>query len=148
MHALLLYLHFTGAITTSSSDPEFVEVAQAYTDVQASNDPINDGTAGVYETLQHQYMTGLVEDMATALSSYGASKGILLSFNYYKKLVWGSLQNTNTYKTIFNTFQKEEIEAIFDAQQTAENQIYPDNNGNFQTIGPKGTVAATAEPCE
>jgi len=48
--------------------------------------------------------------MATTLKEYGDSKGYGYSMEYYKKIAWGGLKDTDVYNNDKTTQEKEDID--------------------------------------
>lgn len=143
VHALLVQMYEEGKflLPDGTTDPNFANLADAYTKALETNDASGLGLP------QHEYMSNLVEDIATSLSAYGNQNGYNLPFSYYEKLSWAGdlLQFYQQYLpdgsinpdwvTINNTIV---------AEQNNDNTLY-DGNGN--QILPKGKVANSATPC-
>lgn len=107
-------------------------------------------------------MTNYVESIASSLSVYGNNNGHSNSFNYYKRLAWGGLQNTPTFKTLYpkyinpndetnnpNNVNPEWLNIINTIAVETENltYIFEHPNGNTYEFNPKGNTPNATTPC-
>ena len=70
------------------------------------------------EELMHQYMTGLIEDIATSISEFGNSKRYNLPFSYYKKLASHGLEeNIKYYMMLDGVLNQDEEQELADINE-------------------------------
>jgi len=144
IHAIFVYMYESNMfeLPNGAIDPDFRELANAYTLYLTTNN-----SNGLNWT-QHQYISEMVDDIATSLKMYGEANGYNLSFSFYQKLSWsgGMLEfyeprllpdgnPTLEYITLVNTIVAEQNNT----------DIYYDGNGN--QIFPQGQVPNTSTPC-
>lgn len=152
LHGVLVYMYEEGKyfLPNGTVDPNFEELFEAYTNYVASNNPVDGQTLA---QTQHDYITGLIDDIATTLSAYGSENNYTLSFSYYQKLSWGGLINTDAFKKEYPkyladgvTYNPEWVTLINTLASEQDNSnSYNDGNGN--QITPKGTKPNTNAPC-
>ena len=144
VHAFLVYLHETGSLQANSTEPGYQELMQAYALHQQNNDDV------ALATTQHEYMASMVNEMTDDLYAYAQLNNIQgVDKEYCKRLIWGGLDETQTFKTNFPEFSPnsnipnpEHLLIINSTNAEAKNETKPFTDhpdGNDYTVSPKGT---------
>ncbi len=100
--------------------------------------------------------------MATSLSIYSSQNGYSNSFNYYKKMCWSGLTETDAFLTIYpkyldpndeinnpTNYNPEwlDIKLTIQAEKYNSTLTFIHPNGNTYEFIPKGNPPNTNEPC-
>lgn len=146
MHALLVHANHTGILQVTAalnpSNPSYAELAQAFAKYQEDKDP------RPISATQHEYMTTMVNEMTDDLLAFAQQKGINADRDYCKRIMWGKLTETETFKHKFPKFSPnsnipnpEYLLIVNSSIAEAKNTTQPFTNhpdGNDYTVSPKG----------
>lgn len=171
IHALLSYRFQTGELQIQSvDDPDIADLVIAYTYVQASQDPDNDGTQQTLNNLQHQYMVSLINDMGDGLYAWAIATNTNdgnTSYNpsdfsqfdsdptdnidglkeYCRSMFWTpTLRETTNFSNLPFDY-RQLVEAIDEAEASGQTFNYNDINNNWYVLQPNGNQAPNGEPC-
>lgn len=143
VHALLVYANHTGVLQVTAAlnpnNPTYAELLQAFAEYQDDPQDLTDS--------QHDYMTSMVNEMTDDLFAFAKLKGIDADKDYCKKIMWGKLTETETFKSKYPKFQSDgdynpeyiEINQASNAEAKDEDKEYEHSNGTTYTASPKGT---------
>ncbi len=152
LHGVLVYMYEEGKyfLPSGTVDPNFEDLFEAYTNYVASNNPIDGQTLA---QTQHDYITGLVDDIATTLSNYGSENSYTLAFSYYQKLAWGGLISTDAFKKEYPRYLADGVTdnpewvTLINTIASEQDNSNSYNDGNGNQINPKGTKPNANAPC-
>ena len=144
LHAVLVYMYESGLFETNGvTDPDYVDLTEAYADYLISNNPT------LINTTQHELIADFVDDIATSLSIYGNNHGYNQSFSFYKKLAWGGLTTTETFQSLYpqylNGVLNPDFVDIINTLAAEQNNVTYEYNG-IQT-SPQGSTPNSDAPC-
>jgi len=104
VHAILLYALETNKITVEntnvSEDHVLYLLVQKFLRLRIAKNEfggVEPNDVKIVDQYMHQYMTGLIDEIATSISEYGNAKGYSNSFNYYRKLASLGLEENIKY---------------------------------------------------
>ncbi|MCM4161927.1 hypothetical protein DHB64_18780, partial [Antarcticibacterium sp. W02-3] len=147
-HAMLFYLWKSGEMGYSLLNPTYQELAEAYSNVLASEDSRNDGTSQTLQDLQHEYMVKFTDRLASTLLNFANSQDINIDMDYSRKMIWGGTFSTlASYVEQFTLNERNEIAAIVNSELNNQSYTYNSSNGSQQTTSPKGEVV-TNNSCD
>ena len=147
-HAMLFYLWKSGEMGQSLLNPTYQELAVAYSNVLASEDPREDGTQNTLANLQHEYKVNFTDKLASTLLTYADSQNINIDMDYARKMIWGGTFSTlSSYSQEFTADERDEIGAIIAAELNNESLTYILLDGTRKTTSPKGE-AVTNNSCD
>lgn len=129
-------------------NPTYQELAVAYSNVLASEDPREDGTQNTLANLQHEYKVNFTDKLASTLLTYADSQNINIDMDYARKMIWGGTFSTlSSYSQEFTADERDEIGAIIAAELNNESLTYILLDGTRKTTSPKGE-AVTNNSCD
>lgn len=96
LHAVLLYLQFSGFIDPSVQNPSYQQLLYAYIDQL-----IISGILPPSGTAHHNFMTQFVANIKETLKEFGISKGYNLPDAYYNAMAWGGLHTTSAFQALY-----------------------------------------------
>ena len=119
IHAVLIYMIESGKLTVENTNDDFdlSRLVRAYLNykIELEQFPGDDNVdTSLIDNFMHDYMTGLVEDIATSVSSFGKSQDYSIPFSYYKKLSWLGLKDSLESLLAEDGFTEEE-QALVDS---------------------------------